>query len=294
MVLSDLDIYGRLKPRVEDRVRQFWAELASSTWGRPDRGRLVIARDYKAALRKFLSEREFRDWSEMESVRQGHGEGIGMGFIAADEVPTAVVREFSVGEEGPELFEVCCHELAELSVAPPTRKRYANADESMQTLIWSEHVVERLRTHIFVQKGWSDSAASESLNSLSDQYAGDFQALISWAVKANAVPDRTYWYWQILVREAVSTFGRARGGSGPDADEWDRFVSTRDDGSSSGWLKVASVCDEAFQSGGSSLEDLDARGLEAWHGVLDAFSTQWNHAYRCEVRRKSGPMGWAA
>lgn len=293
MVQRDLEIYGQLKAPAEARVRRFWTELASSSWGRPERGRLVITRDYKGTLRQFLSGREFKDWSAMESGRQSYGEGVGMGFVATDGVPTAVVRDFA-GDNGSDLFEICCHELAELSVAPPIRKSYTHADEAMQTLVWSEHVVERLRTLIFVQEGWAETPNQETLNSLAGQYASDFQALIRWAAQNNAVPDQTYWYWQILTREAVCTLGRARGGYESENEEWDRFVSKRDDGSSTAWLKVASICDEAFLNGGSNTQDLDERGLEAWKGVWQALSSHWNDAYRREVRRSFGALGWAA
>lgn len=246
--------------------------------------RLVIAVDLRESLEKYLPPNRFEAWSNRESAREGQAVCAGMGFIASDGQPTAVVIDRGE-EQRSETLALCCHELCELSIDSTDGEDRVYLDDAMSTVVWSEHVVERRRTEVSVANGWPMSVLDQSfLRDLWTNYQGDFPVLIAWAVRNNAVPDDVYGHWQLLTREMSCALGRGRAGNRAEQDEATGLIAASPPDLAAAWRGLSAFCDEAYQSPDLGHEKMDALGLEVWHGIYQAFSQEWNQAYESKFR----------
>lgn len=276
----ELEIIGGASAWVIDRVHAFCDALAGSSWGDVPPARLVIAEDYVAALREYLPSARFDAWVQRQQARGTQVIGVGMGFVATDGTPTAVVVAFPEDSARADLLSICCHELCELSIDAPSSLDQNTVREAMSTIVWSEHVVERRRAGIFRSEGWPRGVLDNSqLSQLWRDYESDLPGLLRWAVSNDAVPDQLWGHWQVLVREVVCAYGRARGGDNMEEQEIEAFLGLQTDDLNRGWLDLMNICDDAFGSPELDHAALDAIGESGWLSVCEALGNRWNQAY---------------
>jgi hypothetical protein len=280
VVTPDLVIVGPASSWLEARVRDFCEALRGSPWGNVPPARLVVATDFPAAMREYLPPARYAAWVKRQRTRGSQVTNVGMGFRAADGVATAVATALPESTNRAELLSLCCHELCELSIDTTGGRDHETLASAMSGLIWSEHVVERRRTEVFVAKGWPSSVMDRSfLSNLWNDYTAAVPNLIRWAVRHNAVPDDLYGHWQIMTREVVCAYGRAQSGNSDEEREIERFLAMQNPAVSGAWLDLMLFCDRAFGSPELLALDLDMIGEEGWTRIWHALRGEWNTAY---------------
>jgi hypothetical protein len=279
-VAQELEILGPASSWLSERAHAFCDALVGSAWGDVPPARLVIAEDYVKALRRYLPPARFEAWAQRQGARGTKVIGVGMGFVATDGKPTAVVAALPEVTARADLLALCCHELCELSIDAPNSLDQNTVRAAMSTMIWSEHVVERRRAQVFKSQGWPRGWIDDSqLTQLWRDYESDLPELIRWAVEHNDVPGQLWGEWQILVREVVCAYGRAQGGDSTEEREIEAFLDLQSASVSNSWLELMTVCDDAFGSPELDHTTLDSRGEEGWLAVTNALGQEWNELY---------------
>ena len=112
----ELEVIGPASSWLSERVQTFCESLAGTAWGDVPAARLVIAQDLAVALRRYLPADRYQAWERRQRDRGNQATGVGMGFVASDGVPTAVVVALPESTNRADLLSLCCHELGELSI----------------------------------------------------------------------------------------------------------------------------------------------------------------------------------
>jgi hypothetical protein len=275
-VAAELEIVGPASRWLESRIHTYCAEL-TGPWGEVPAGRLVIAIDFAAALRRYLPADRYRVWKQRQQGRASYATGVGMGFVATDDVPTAVVVALPEDTNRGDLLGLCCHELGELAIGDTGTRGHHTARAVMSGLIWSEHVVERRRAEIFLRHRWPKGGFGRSFLAQSwKDYCAEYPAMLEWAVQNDAVPDRLYGLWQILVRDVVCAYGHAQAGDSVEERGIEAFLALQTEEEVQPWLDLMIVCDRAFEGPELDHDDLDNIGEEGWVRIYEALGAQWN------------------
>jgi hypothetical protein len=276
----DLEILGSASSWLSGRVRDFCGALENAAWGPVPPARLVIAKDYADAMRRYLPPSRYEAWVKRQEARGQDAFNIGMGFTASDGKPTAIVAAMPEATNRNDLLGICCHELCELATDSTDGEDHQTVNAAMSGLIWSEHVVERRRTEVFVAKDWSGGVLDRNFAVETwDAYRDEFPELIRTAIADDAVPDRLYGHWQILTREVTCGYGRAAGGFAAEQTSLNAFLSGQPAPIRDAWLDLMLVCDEAYDSPAADQASLDELGESAWIGIYEALRVDWNDAY---------------
>lgn len=269
-------IEGPADSWLRSRVRRFCDSLDGDPWGSDPPGRLVIARDYAAALRQHLPPPDLEAWERRQQGRDTHALNVGMGFMARDGVSTAVVlTAATIGRD--QLLSVICHEICEASMNMDHHNP-TDLDAAMSRVLWSEHVVERRCSTRFQQFGWHIETIGARLCEQLRDYEIDFPQLREVARRAGTVPDRVYAYWQFLAREFACTLGRARGGSTDDIGEVDAFIRQQNAERKRAWREIECVLDHLSKCPNSAPSRLDTRASKGWRAIWNVLRDEWNAA----------------
>jgi hypothetical protein len=283
-VADELEIIGPASRWLTARIRTFCAELGGP-WGEVPAGRLVIATDFAGALRRYLPADRYRAWERRQQDRAGHGTGVGMGFVAPDAVPTAVVAALPEATNRGDLLAVCCHELCELSIGDTGARGHDTLRAVMSGIVWSEHVVERRRAEVFLRHRWPKGVfGCGFLKQSWNDYRTEYPALLAWAVQNDAVPDRLFGLWQFITREVVCAYGHAQAGDSAEERRIEAFLDLQREEEAKPWLDLMLVCDRAYESPELDHDELDVLGEEGWVTVYEALAAGWDNDFLAAQR----------
>ncbi len=262
-VPAELEIIGPASAWFVARVHEFCDATQGDPWGEVPSGRLVLARNLPEAFERYLPRNRFEAWAERHRNRRGRAWGLGMGFVARDGLPTAVVGALPEPETRNELLSLACHELLELSMGDSRDEEFADWHASMRRVVWSEHVVECRRTSVFESHGWPRAGIDRAfLVEEFEDYAREYRGWVDWAAGQDQIPNELFGCWQLLGRGVAVAYAHAQAGDTDEERELERFLGLQERAINTAWLDLMIACDRAFEHPQFSQDDLDVIGEE--------------------------------
>jgi hypothetical protein len=159
---------------------------------------------------------------------------------------------------------------------------------AMARVIWAEFVIERRRHSVAEQCGWPRPGMDrEFLVEKFDDYVGEYEPWLRWAVQNDQIPIDLPGSWQLMVRGVVVTYAHAKAGDADEERQIESFLDRQSKQIQAAWLDVMGSCDEAFQHPNRTPEQLDALGEEAWWRIHNALAEKWNRDF---TKRRGAPV----
>jgi hypothetical protein len=258
-----LEFVGGAAPDWSADLDAFRARLLEHPWGGESADRVVVAADLGAALAEWMTSADWqRDSAAFAAYDASALEVGGKAFVARDGRWTVAVG--ATAEK--ELFLMLVgHELIEAAIE--RRQLLAGqrwdgvSPEAMAHTIWSEYVVERVRTEIGRELGFRPSSQEAQRALMRTLAATAKPALTAGFIRAQD--------WLDLMLMWARVVGRVDGGHDAEAADVEAFYAHPVmQAVAPLWRELASVLREVFGSAGTPSPELDKKVVAAAQPVL--------------------------
>lgn len=265
----------------------FLSKLEGDAWGDTPPERVVVG-DLSKVLRRWLPDQAWASWSQRRTSWQELVAPAGKAFVARDGKRTIAIHSFSPGAQAEFLF-LFGHEVLESAMA---EKKGADEPPDRALLLprslWGEYVVERRRRTISEALVWPASAYDHShLCAVLDDYERELPALLDQAVRENALPNRVWSHWQLLMLEFAKASGRADAGFPAERAELQEFAARSFVTATPGaWAALADALRQVFTQPDRPLTVLDALSADqGFEPLCEALQEHWDAG--CKALRRS-------